>query len=370
MPSLGFQYPRFNVLIMKISETMPRWLTLGFAFPLIFLNSWLLLVAFDYFDKIISILLAASLLAFILDYPVNLLERYGAKHTPAVILVFLLTLLTLVGLGITLVPIALEQLTELANRLPVWIKSGAAQLQTLQEMAIARNWPVDLSGLTTQLTERLSSQLQNLTGQVLSFAVDTVGRVFDVVVTVILTFYMLWRGRSLWEGLLQWLPPRLAKEMRFSLGKNFHNYFVGQVTVASLMGVSMTLAFLVLRVPFGLLFGLVVGVLSLIPFGAGLSISLVSVLVAFNNFWLGVKVLIVSVAIEQSIESGVAPRLLGGFTGLNPVWVLISLLIGAKLGGVLGVLIAVPLASFIKSTADSLRSDSDSLPPVEVSSAH
>ena len=132
----------------------------------------------------------------------------------------------------------------------------------------------------------------------------------------------------------------------------------------------MTLAFLVLRVPFGLLFGLVVGVLSLIPFGAGLSISLVSILVAFNNFWLGVKVLIVSVAIEQSIESGVAPRLLGGFTGLNPVWVLISLLLGAKLGGVLGVLIAVPLASFIKSTADSLRSEADSPSPVEVSSAH
>lgn len=354
--------------MIRLSEKLPRWLNWGLAFPLFVLNGWLLLVVFNYFHTIISIVLAASLLAFILDYPVDVLERYGVKHTPAVVLVFLVTLLTLVGLGITLVPIALNQLSELANRLPSWIKSGAEQLQALQDLAIARNWPIDLSGLTTELTQRLSSQLQALTGQILGVAVDTVSRVFDVVLTVILTFYLLWRGRRLWEGLLEWLPPRLAKEARFSLGQNFHNYFVGQVTVASLMGVSMTLAFLFLRVPFGLLFGLVVGVLSLVPFGAGLSISLVSLLVATNNFWLGVKVLLVAVAIEQGIESGIAPRLLGGFTGLNPVWILISLLIGAKFAGVLGLLIAVPLASFIKSTADSLRADSPT-PMVEVSGA-
>ncbi|MEB3831398.1 AI-2E family transporter [Phormidium sp. CCY1219] len=354
---------------MKFAEKLPQWVALGLAFPLIFLNGWLLLVVFNYFHTILNVVLAASLLAFVLDYPVNLLEKYGVKHTPAVVLIFLVTLFGLVGAGITLVPIALTQLRELANRLPTWIQSGATQLEALQNLAIARNWPIDLTGLTTELTQRLSSQAQAIAGQALGFAVGTVGGLLDVILTVVLTFYLLWRGRNLWEGLLRWLPPRLAKELRFSLGENFHNYFVGQVTVASLMGLSMTLGFLLLRVPFGLLFGLVVGVFSLVPFGGSLSIALVTVLVAFNDFWLGVKVLLVALAIQQGIENGIAPRLLGGFTGLNPVWVLISLLLGAKLGGVLGLLIAVPLASFIKSTSDSLRADSDSS-PVEVSSAH
>ena len=58
-----------------------------------------------------------------------------------------------------------------------------------------------------------------------------------------------------------------------------------------------------------------------------------------------------AIILEQIIENGIAPRLLGGFTGLNPVWILVSLLIGTKVGGILGLLIAVPIAGFIKSTA-------------------
>ncbi|MFM6225410.1 MAG: AI-2E family transporter, partial [Dolichospermum sp.] len=60
-------------------------------------------------------------------------------------------------------------------------------------------------------------------------------------------------------------------------------------------------------------------------------------------------------AIDQINSNIVAPRILGNLTGLNPVWVVISLLIGAKLGGVVGLLVAIPLASFIKDIADNWR---------------
>ena len=92
-----------------------------------------------------------------------------------------------------------------------------------------------------------------------------------------------------------------------------------------------------------------------LPFGTGIGIAIVSLLVALQNFWLGVEVLVVAVAIDQVNSNFVAPRILGDLTGLNPVWVVISLLVGAKLGGVLGLLIAIPTASFIKDIADSWR---------------
>ncbi len=76
---------------------------------------------------------------------------------------------------------------------------------------------------------------------------------------------------------------------------------------------------------------------------------------ALQNFWLGVEVAGIAVAIDQINSNFIAPRILGNLTGLNPVWVVVSLLIGAKLGGVLGLLIAIPLASFIKDIADSWR---------------
>jgi predicted PurR-regulated permease PerM len=65
-----------------------------------------------------------------------------------------------------------------------------------------------------------------------------------------------------------------------------------------------------------------------------------------------VKVAAVAVVIDQVIDQAIAPRLLGRFTGLRPVWVLVALLVGTKIGGLLGLLVAVPLASFIKSAAD------------------
>ena len=147
----------------------------------------------------------------------------------------------------------------------------------------------------------------------------------------------------------------LAPKLRSALRQNFHNYFIGQATLASLMGLTLTIAFLILNVPFGLLFGLGIGIMTLFPFGAVFSIWFVSFLIALTEFWLGVKVLVIGLLIDQSIESGIAPRLLGRFTGLNPVWVLAALLLGVRVGGLLGLLIAVPTASFVKNTIDSMR---------------
>jgi predicted PurR-regulated permease PerM len=65
--------------------------------------------------------------------------------------------------------------------------------------------------------------------------------------------------------------------------------------------------------------------------GLAFGIALVSLLTALKSFWLGLKVLIIGIIIDQASENGIAPQLMGGFTGLNPLWILVSLLIGVKL---------------------------------------
>ncbi|MGF1482548.1 MAG: AI-2E family transporter [Cyanophyceae cyanobacterium] len=334
---------------------LPQWVTWGLAFPLIILNAWLVLVVFDYFQSLITILVTATLLAFILDYPVQFLVSRRVQRSYAVLGVIFVAFLLLSVLGVTLAPIIFKQFNDLAVRLPSWIESGGQQLQSLNDWAIARGLPINLSGITTQLTERLSGQLRLLTGQALGLALNTVNRVVDLLLTLVLTFYLLLNGEQLWEGIFEWLPTPMGLRVRPLLRQNFHNYYVGQASLAVIIGVSLVLAFWLLRVPFGLLFGLGIGFMALFPFGASFSIFLVSSLMALKSFWLGVRVLAVAIVLGQVIENGIAPRLLGGFTGLNPVWILVSLLLGAKVGGVVGLLIAVPLASFIKNAAIVLR---------------
>ncbi|KYC43525.1 hypothetical protein WA1_10710 [Scytonema hofmannii PCC 7110] len=340
---------------MTGTKKLPRWLNIGIAFPVIFVNGWLILLLCQYLQPIVSIVFTASLIAFLLNYPIVFLEERGVKRSLAIGLVLLISLLLFSIIGLVLGPLVFEQLVEFGNRVPAWIEAGKQELQALDEQTLFQQLPIDISGIAGQLTGQLTGAMQSFTKQIINVTLDTINSALNLVLTLVLTIFLVLYGKSLWEGLLSWLPPDWYKQIQLSLKQSFQNYFAGQAIIATILSAIMVLAFLALQVPFGLLFGLGIGVASLIPFGGVVSIALISVLVAFQDVWLGLKVLIVAVVLGQINENVVAPRLIGGITGLNPAWVFISLLLGAKFAGVLGLLMAVPTASFIKKTANSLR---------------
>jgi predicted PurR-regulated permease PerM len=112
----------------------------------------------------------------------------------------------------------------------------------------------------------------------------------------------------------------------------------------------------ILQVPFALLFALLIGVGQLIPFiGATLTIGLVTILVMLNSFWLGIQVATAAIVMQQIKDNVLAPKLMGQFTGLNPLWIFIVVLVGAQIAGFLGAIVAVPIAGTIKDTIDTIR---------------
>jgi predicted PurR-regulated permease PerM len=121
---------------------------------------------------------------------------------------------------------------------------------------------------------------------------------------------------------------------------------------------SERLFFVVLGVPYSLLFAVLIGIASLIPFVAGLVILGSSFLLCFHSPTLAFWFLVTAVIIDNLTDNVFAPRIMGNLIGLNPVWIIISLFIGAKLGGILGLFLAVPLASVIKHVIDDLRAES------------
>lgn len=337
-----------------------KWLIFTLLFPLIFLNGWLAFQFFQYFQPLVTTLVLATLLAFILNYPVSILEERGVKRSYAITLVFFSTILILGALGIILIPIALDQFHEMVKQLPVWIDANEQKIQFLNDWAVNHRLKVNLSQIFTQITDQLPNELEFLGDKIFSVIVDTIDSISEALVTVVLTFYFLADGERIWDGIFKKLPLSFGKQVRESIQKNFQNYLIGQVVLAFLMGFSLTVVFLVLKVPFALLFGLGVGILSLIPFGDVASLAVITLIIASHDFWLAVKVVAVSVVVDQLIDQAIAPRLLGSFTGLRPIWVLISLLVGTYVGGLLGLLIAVPVAGFIKDAADNFVSSSDS----------
>ena len=337
-----------------LSDTWNRWLKNRLALPLLVLNGWVLLQLMEYFEPLFTVFVLSAALAYVLNYPVQFLCQRGIQRNYAVLLVLVSSLIVLVTLGVTLFPTVVAQLTEIVTLLPDWINTVSQKLELLQEWALSRRLPINLSRLIAQLSDRLPGEVQALADQTVTLTLDAIGSLSEAVLVIVLTLYLLLDGRRIWDGVFRWVPLNYRDRAGQQLESNFHRYFIGQATMGLIMGTTLALAFFLLKVPYSLLLGILVGVMTLIPFGDILSFGLISLLVAAQDLGLGVKTLVTAAVIDQFVDQAVAPRVLGSFTGLKPIWVIISLLIGTKVAGLPGLLTAVPIAGFVQDLIEDL----------------
>jgi predicted PurR-regulated permease PerM len=344
--------------MLKSIQKLPPWLQLGLAFPLAFLNGWLLFQLISSIEPLFSIFVTASLLAFLLDLPIRLLQQRQIARGWATALVFLAALLILSLLALILIPLIVQQLSEFITILPKWLESGSQQLQNLQQWAIAQRLSVDIKSILSQTAEKISSLLQSFSSKLLNVFLSTIGSIVNIIILLVLTVFLTLTGESVWQGIFSWFPSPWNDQFPENIRQTFESYFASQAILAGILSLAQTIVFLLLQVPYSVLFGVTIGMTTLIPYASAFTIIIVSLLLMLQNFWLGIKVLSAAIIVGQINDNVIAPRLMGGMTGLNPVWIIIALFIGSKVLGVLGLLIAVPIASIIKITADSLRSRS------------
>jgi predicted PurR-regulated permease PerM len=336
---------------------LQRLLIIGLSGPLLALNLWILFQVFRYFEHLIALVTISAILAFLLNYPVRFIERFYRSRSQAVIVVLLFTLALLVILGITLVPMVIDQFTQLLNNIPAWLEASNDNLDKLDSWARARRLPLNLKSISDRFSTRIESQVQVLATEVVGLAIGTLSGLFDTVLVIVLAFYMLLYGASLWQGIIRIVPPKIGLPLSESLRLNFQNFFISQILLGLFIVATLIPIFLALKVPFALLFALLIGVAELVPFiGATLGIGLVTILVMLNSFWLGVRVAVAAIIMQQIKDNILAPRLMGQFIGLNPILIFIALLVGGKIAGVFGVVVAVPIAGTIKGTFDTIRS--------------
>ncbi|GAB4174993.1 MAG: AI-2E family transporter [Coleofasciculaceae cyanobacterium] len=349
------RYP--NLFPIHRWPPLQRLLIIGLSGPLLALNLWILFQVFRYFEHLIALVTISAILAFLLNYPVRFIERFYRSRSQAVIVVLLFTLALLVILGITLVPIVIDQFTQLLNNIPAWLEASNDNLDKLDTWARVRRLPINLKSISDRFSTRIESQVQVLATEVVGFAIGTLSGLFDTVLVIVLAFYMLLYGTSLWQGIIRVLPPKIGLPLSESLRLNFQNFFISQILLGLFIVATLIPIFLALKVPFALLFALLIGVAELVPFiGATLGIGLVTILVMLNSFWLGVRVAVAAIIMQQIKDNILAPRLMGQFIGLNPILIFIALLVGGKIAGVFGVVVAVPIAGTIKGTFDAIRS--------------
>jgi predicted PurR-regulated permease PerM len=349
----------------RSNRELRRWLLIGLIGPVVALNIALVIIVATFFQHLLTMVVVATILAFLLNYMVRGFKRFGMRHNTAVILVFLLTVTLFVVVGITLVPNLVNQLTQFTDRLPEWLHAGQKNLQFLDSWTRARNLNVDIGRIIANVNNQIERQIEGIAKTSVSIALGTVSTLIDSIIIVVLAFYMLLYGDRLWQGLLKLFPVEFAEPFNQALHLNFHKFLLSQLLLAVFMTVTLTPIFLIMKVPFALLFTLFIGVCELIPLiGAALGIGIVTLLLLVQNPQMALWVAIICIVLQQIRDNGIAPKLMGDFTGLNPIWIFVVLLLGLQVGGILGAFIAVPIAGTINSTIDALTAAPEPpLPP-------
>jgi predicted PurR-regulated permease PerM len=315
-------------------------------FLLFFASGWALVTLFQYFEYVIFIFAFSAVLALVLNYPMQFLERFVARNFALAIVIIsslILIIAAVVAIGLTLT----TQLQQLANLLLQTLNDTNNPLDQLQRLLSARNIPLDLNAIEAQLRNAFVSGLNWVVGSLPMLLQNYI----TFIIVIVVSFFLLIDGEKLWQLLLKLVPSQRRAQVSTAVQKNFVGFLRGQLLISFLLSLATFLVFLLFQIPFPFLLAVTIGVFDLIPgIGATLGVTLVSLIILVQSGWLtALKVLAICIILQQLQDNLISPRVMQSTVHLSPVVVFFALLVGTRVSGLLGTILAVPVAGVIVS---------------------
>jgi predicted PurR-regulated permease PerM len=309
-------------------------------YVLLFALGWAIVQIIAYFSSVIIIFVFAAIFAFLLSLPVQWAARIMPRQV-AVVLVFLLGLFILVAIVATLGTAIFAQTQQLVERAPQLLDSAIASIERLIVFLQRWNIKIDLSEFETQLR----TQVPSTVGFGLVILQNIFVNLLDLVIIAVVALFMLFDGKRLWNLFLRIFPMKMRDRVTAVVRKNFLGFFWGRFVLIVFFGISIYIVFLLLGISSPLGLAAIVSIFDLIPgIGATLGISLVSLIILQQGVNLALITLVSCILLQQVQENLLMPKIMQGSIDLNPVVMFFALLVGAKVGGLVGVFLSIPLA--------------------------
>lgn len=227
-------------------------------------------------------------------------------------------------------------------------------------IAIISAIPLEARESALKLFDNAGTALQHnavtFVGQALGILLSMASIVTAFVIIPILTFYILMDLERLHAGLLRVIPARYqgtANVVLHDIDTVLGGFVRGQIIVGAIVAVLVTIMLLLLRIKYAFLIGLFAGVVDIIPYLGAVAGAIPAIIIAAFTHGPGWALLVTAgfIGVYQLEGHIVAPTVVGQRVGLTPLMVIIAILVGAELGGILGMFIAVPLAGIIRALA-------------------
>ena len=298
---------------------------------------------------------AGMAIAYLLDPLANRIEKLGVHRAIAALLIVGMFALALALLGFLIVPILANQLSALIAKLPEYVGKLQAVVTDPNRL-----WLTKILGEGFLDSQQSAGELvKQGIGWTAAFLASLwaggralVSIVSLFVVTPVVAFYFIYDWPRMVAAVDSWVPRPHQETVR-ALGREINaaiaGFVRGQSGVCLILGAYYAVALTLAGLNFGLLIGIVSGVITFIPYVGSLTGLLVGLSVAVAQFWPDYTSILIVLGIflfGQTVEGNLlSPKLVGESVGLHPVWLIFALFAFAYLFGFVGLLLAVPLAA-------------------------
>ena len=299
----------------------------------------------------LSWLVIATFLAVAASGPVNLLSRRVPRGA-AIAIVYLGIVLVPIAIGAILIPPAVEQGVKLAKNLPGYVDDLNNTIQDNEQLK-ELNEKYDLTEKLDNVADDLISELGNAPSALADIGAGVVSSIFAAVTILVMSMFMVSRGKTWRDAALSFRPPHQAERIRRAtdrIASAVGSYVGGALAQATVAGAAAFLMLVILGVPSPLPLAVIIALLDLIPLvGATLGAVLVGVVTLFVDFPTTTIIWAIFAIVYQQFENYVVqPRIQSRAVQLDPFIVVIAAIFGGTLLGVIGALLAIPSAAAIQ----------------------
>lgn len=316
-------------------------------------------------------LVTGAVMAYILEVVVKPLERIyfprskkkiviKTRRLVCIILATVLVVSLVAMVMVMVIPGMAEAFDLLAREAPkyleqirAWILENADQFPALAESA--QNWQLDWTGIGVQIINYVFNGMDGLLSSTVTVIGAVTGTVFNFFMSVIFAYFLLLGKDKLRKQMHRIiraiLPQRHASQLRYVIStthKAFSGFIVGQALSALILGAATWLGMKIFNMPYALVVSVLSGVTALVPIIGAYVGAIVGAFLVFTQDPIMAIWFLVYIIILQQIESNmIYPRLVSSSVGLPSIWVLAAVTIGGGLGGMIGMLISVPIAAVV-----------------------
>ncbi|TCS94896.1 AI-2E family transporter [Hazenella coriacea] len=311
----------------------------------------------SFIKSVVGPFFVAMIISYLLNPIVNLLSQRTVPRSIAVLLIYSLFILSMITLVMNMVPHLEEQLYELAEHLPQWNEKIQNMIQEYNDHG-KDMLPIGIQAGIEKSLVRVEQGIGDMVGNMMGGIGTTINQIFLVFIIPFLAFYMMKDAQSIERSVVTLLPGekrrgliRLMRDMDHALG----NYIRGQLLVCIVVGLLAYVGYLIIGIPYALLLAGLVSVFNVIPYLGPIFGAIPAILVALGESKEMVIAVIIVNFIVQILEGNViSPQIVGRTLHMHPLMIIFALLVGGEMGGIIGLLLAVPFFAMGKVVIEHL----------------